>query len=343
MKRFILIILAVIVVGAGAAAFVFLGPATGFSGKKEYLYIRSNAATKEAVIDSMRKNKIIRREGIFNFVAERLNYWQKVRPGRYEIPQGASVVEIVRMLRNGRQSPVEFVFTKLRTKEDLARFAGRKFEFDSSDMLAFLNNNDSLANYGVQPETAMFHVLPNSYTYFWNITPGAVYKKLYAESKKFWTKEREAKAASLGLTPVQVHILASIVEEETNKNEEKDTIASVYINRMKKGMPLGADPTIKYALKDFSIRWIHGPMLRVSSPYNTYINKGLPPGPICTPSEKTIDAVLAAPPTPYLFFVANSNFKGNHLFSATYQEHLVKAKAYQEEDKRRREAREKSK
>jgi UPF0755 protein len=343
MKRFILIILAIIVVGAGIAAFIFLGPATGFNGKKEYLYIRTNAATKDAVMDSIRRRKIINRESIFNFVAERLNYWQKIRPGRYEIPQGASVIEIVRMLRNGRQSPVELVITKLRTKEDLARFTGRKFEFDSSDMLAFLNNNDSLAEYGVRAETAMFHVLPDTYTYFWNIGPGAVYKKLYAKSKKFWTKEREAKAASLGLTPVQVHILASIVEEETNKNEEKDTIASVYINRMKSGMPLGADPTIKFALKDFSIRWIHGTMLKVSSPYNTYINKGLPPGPICTPSEKTIDAVLAAPPTNYMYFVANSNFKGGHLFSSSYEEHLVKAKAYQQEDKRRREEREQSK
>ena len=122
--------------------------------------------------------------------------------------------------------------------------------------------------------------------------------------------------------------------------EEKDTIASVYINRLRSGMPLGADPTIKFALKDFSITWVRGEMLDVISPYNTYRNKGLPPGPICTPSKKTIDEVLKAPPTSYLYFVASSAFNGTHLFSNTYAEHLLKAKAYQVEDKRRREAKE---
>jgi len=342
MKKLILILLALVVIGGAIVAFIFFGPATGFKGEKKYLYIRTNAATREAVMDSIRKNDIIGNEWAFNMVAGRVNYWNKIRPGRYEIKQGSSVINIVRMLKNGRQSPVDLVINKIRTKEDLARIAGRKFEFDSSDMIAFLNNPDSMSRYDATPETAMWRVIPDNYSYYWNTTPGKVFKKFNERSKKFWTEERVNKAKALNLSPLQAYILASIVEEETNKNEEKDTIASVYLNRMSKGMPLGADPTIKYALKDFSIKWIHGEMLNVSSPYNTYRNRGLPPGPICTPSVKTIDAVLAAPPTNYLYFVANSNFSGTHLFSATFNEHLAKAKAYQEEDKRRREAKEAS-
>lgn len=334
--------LALIVIGVAAVAFIFLGPATGFSGGKEYLYIRTQAPTKEAVLDSMKARQLMTREWAFNLLANRYNYWENIKPGRYEIKNGASVVDMVRMLKNGRQSPVNFTFNKLRTKNELARFAGRLLEFDSTAMMAFLNNADSLARYDATPETALWNLIPDTYEYFWNTTPGKVYSKLASEAKKFWTTERKQKAAALNLTPLQVSIIASIVEEETNNNEEKDTIASVYINRLRRGMPLGADPTIKFALQDFSITWIRGDMLNVSSPYNTYRNKGLPPGPICTPSRKTLEAVLSAPATNYLYFVANSNFSGSHLFSATYAEHLIKARAFQQEDKRRREAKAKA-
>lgn len=338
MKKLLLVLLALVVIGAAAAAFVFLGPATGFSGGKEYLYIRTKAATKEAVLDSMKKNELMTRDWAFNLLAKKYGYWSNIKPGRYEIKNGASVVDIFRMLKNGTQSPVSFTFNKLRTKKDLARMAGRRLEFDSTEMMAFLNNADSMARYNATPETALWNLLPDTYEYFWNTTPSKVYSKLAGESKKFWNEERKQKAAALNLTPIQVYIIGSIVEEETNAQQEKDTIASVYINRLRRGMPLGADPTIKFALQDFSINWIRGDMLNVSSPYNTYRNKGLPPGPICTPSRKTLDAVLSAPATNYLYFVANSNFSGTHLFSATYAEHLEKARAFQQEDKRRREA-----
>ncbi|HVK96737.1 MAG TPA: endolytic transglycosylase MltG [Flavisolibacter sp.] len=343
MKKILLIGLALVLLGAAIVGWIFLGPGTAFTGKKEYLYISSKAATKEAVLDSINANNIVKNQSAFNFLAERLNYWDRIRPGRYEVDKGTSLLTLVRMLRNGRQTPVNIVITKLRTKEQLARLVGNKLEFDSTEMLQFLNDEDSLNKFGVNTETAMFNVLPNTYTFLWNTTPKAVYQKLYNQRKKFWTEERKQKAQALGITPVQAYIIASIVEEETNYHNEKDTIASVYLNRLKKGMALGADPTIKFALKDFSIKWIRGDMLNVASPYNTYRNRGLPPGPICIPSEKTIDAVLAAPQTDYLFFVADSNFTGRHLFSVTYAEHLRKAKAFQAEDKRRREAREQQK
>lgn len=341
MKKFVKIVLLLVLLAGGVGAWIILGSGTGFSQAKTYLYIRTGAATKKAVMDSLEKNNIVSNLAAFNFLANRLSYWENIKPGRYEITKGSSLLSIVRTLRNGKQAEVKLVITKLRTKEDLARFTGARFEFDSASMYKFLNEPDSLKEFEVDVETAMCHVLPDTYTFFWNTTPSAVYQKLYNESKKFWNEERKRKAQALGLNVQQVYTLASIVEEETNATDEKDTIASVYLNRIKTGMPLGADPTIKYALKDFSIKWIHGEMLKVASPYNTYVNKGLPPGPICTPSRPTIDEVLEAPQTPYLYFVASSAFNGTHLFSTTYAEHLLKAKAYQAEDKRRREAKEK--
>ena len=181
----------------------------------------------------------------------------------------------------------------------------------------------------------MTAVLPDTYTFFWNTSPKNIYKKLTEEEKKFWTEERTQKAGKLGLTPLQVYTLASIVDEETNAIKEKGTIASVYINRVNKSMPLQADPTIRFALNDFTIKRVYGDHLKVASPYNTYQNTGLPPGPICTPSKKTIDAVLNAPATDYLYFVADSSFNGTHSFSVTYDEHLQKAKAYQKAFKER--------
>jgi UPF0755 protein len=337
MKKLLLLIFILLVLGAGIAAWLFLGPATAFSPAKEYLYIRTDAANKKAVLDSLKKNKIIRFESAFNFMADRLDYWKNIRPGKYEIKKGSSLLTIVRMLRNGRQSPVNLVITKIRTKEDFARLAGNRFEFDSSQMMQFLNSSDSLKGFNAEPEFSLWNLIPDTYTYFWNTTPEKVYAKLYEASKKFWTEERKNKAKEQGLTPLQAYILASIVEEETTNNSEKDTVASVYLNRYRKGMMLQADPTLKFAVKDFSIKWIHGEILDVQSPYNTYRNKGFPPGPICTPSKTTLDKVLDAPQTPYFFFVANSRLNG-HLFSATFEEHIKKAQAYRDEDKKRREA-----
>ena len=335
MKKVLIVVLVVIALGAAIAGWLFLGPATNFSEAKRTLYISSKAATKTAVLDSIKKNELIKNDGVFAWLAGRMDYWQKIKAGKYEIKKGSSLLDIVRMMRNGRQTPVNLVITKLRTKEDFARLVGNKFGPDSTETISFLNNKDSLQAFNKSPETAMTAVLPDTYTFFWNTSPKNIYKKLAEEEKKFWTTERIQKANKLGLTPVQVYTLASIVDEETNAMKEKGTIASVYLNRVNKHMPLQADPTIRFALNDFTIKRVYGDHLKVASPYNTYQNTGLPPGPICTPSKKTIDAVLNAPPTDYLYFVADSSFNGTHSFSVTYTEHMQKAKAYQKAFKER--------
>lgn len=336
MKKLLFIVLILVLICGAVAAWIFLGPATGFSSSEKALYIRSNAATKKAVMDSLTKNKIITNETAFEFLANRLDYWKNIKPGKYEIRKGSSLLKIVRMLRNGSQTPVKFTITKIRLKESLAEMVGRKFECDSTAMINFLNSEDSLKKFETVPELAVCNILPDTYTYFWNTYPSKIYQKFYDASQKFWTDERKQKAQALGLSPQQVYILASIIEEETTNNKEKDTIASVYLNRYKKGMALQADPTLKFAARDFALKVIQGPIMHIASPYNTYDNKGLPPGPICTPSKITIDAVLNPANTNYMFFVANSKLNG-HLFSETFEEHKLKAAEYHREDKLRRE------
>jgi len=337
MKKLLLILLVLLIIGGAIAGWIFLGPATGFSSNEKSLYIRSNVATKKAITDSLVINKIITNETAFEFLANKFDYWKNIKPGKYDIKKGSSLLTIFRVLRNGRQSPVNFTINKIRTKNDLAEMVGRKFECDSTAMLNFLNSDDSLKKFDTSPELVITNILPDTYKYFWSTYPSGIYQKFYDASKKFWNGERKQKAQALGLSPAQVYILASIIEEETTNDKEKDTIASVYLNRLNSSTKLlQADPTLKFAVKDFALKRIAGEILNVESPFNTYRTPGLPPGPICTPSRKTIDAVLNPAKTNYMFFVANTKLNG-HLFSVTFNEHIKKAAQYREEDKLRRE------
>jgi UPF0755 protein len=304
----------------------FFGP-TIQAPKNNFFYIHTGASYNQ-VKDSLKKENIIGSDFWFDKVASYSRYDKNIRPGKYKIISGMSVVNLVKMLRNGKQAPVNLIITKLRTKEDLAKKIGDNFETDSISVINFLNNNDSLLPFGVDTNTVLTIVIPNTYTYKWNTSITNVFKKLYNEEKKFWNKEREHKAGRLGLTPKEVYTLASIVEEETNRVEDKGKIASVYINRIRKGMKLAADPTIKFAMKDFGLKRIYFKYLNYPSPFNTYIHNGLPPGPINTPSINTIDAVLDAPETNYLFFAARPNSGGLSDFSESFREHSAFANAY---------------
>ncbi len=315
-----------------AGAWLFLGPATNFDEKQKFLYIHSDDANKNAVLSFLEKDQLIKRTGLFTFLANRWNVWQKLHPGKYKIENGTSIFTLARMLRNNRQEPVNLIVTKLRTKNDFAGLVGRKFETDSARFLHFLNDPKKVAVYGFDTSTIMTILLPDTYTYFWTATPEQLMEKLQKQHEKFWNKERIDKAVQLALTPVQVYILASIVEEETLQADEKSLIAGVYLNRLRKGMYLGADPTVKFAVGDFSLKRILMGHINgtASNPYNTYKNKGLPPGPICSPSASTIDAVLNLQPSNYLYFCARPDGSGRHAFAETDTEHLKNAKAYQE-------------
>ncbi|MEO5941987.1 MAG: endolytic transglycosylase MltG [Ferruginibacter sp.] len=316
----------VLIVGAYAAWCVF-GPTVSAPANK-YLFVRTGS-TYEQVKSQLLNENIISHGFFFDKIAKQVKYNMNVKAGRYEIKNGSSLINLVRMLKSGNQSPVRLVINKLRTKEDLAQKIGNNFECDSTEVINFLTNNDSLNSFGLDTNTVMTAVIPNTYLFQWNSSFKKLFVRLKDEQEKFWTPERTGKAQAKNLTTAQVYTMASIVEEETNKAEDKGLIASVYMNRIDKGMRLEADPTVKYAMRNFGLkRILHGHLAYVS-PYNTYLNKGLPPGPICTPSTKTIDAVLDAPSTTYLYFVAKPDFRGYSNFASSYPEHLLYAKAYQ--------------
>lgn len=331
LKKLLLAFVLLVASAAAVVFFLFFTSATSFSEKSRYFYIPSDNATKAWVLKELKDSSITERTGIFNLVAERSGFWTEIKPGRYEIKQGINIVQMVRLLKNGAQSPVRLVINKFRTKEDMAKRLGLLFEPDSLQFIQFMNSPDSLGTLGLDTNTAMTLVIPNTYSVFWNTGANKLYRKLFSESESFWNSDRLAKASKLGLTKEQAYILASIVEEESNKNDEKPVIASVYLNRLKKNMRLSADPTVKFALRDFGIKRIRFKHINESagSPYNTYRNSGLPPGPICTPSIKTIDAVLDAAETDYLFFCARPDFSGYHAFASNEKDHFKNAIAYQ--------------
>jgi len=328
-KRIIPIILLTLFAIAAFIAWRIFGSNTNFSENKKYFYIKTGSNFEE-VIGELEQQKICKNPGTFKLIAKQIKYNQNVKAGRYLIEKGSSIYDIAKILKSGRQTAVNLVINKLRTKEDLAQKIAANFECDSVAVIDLLNNNDSLLKFGLDTNTAMTAVIPNTYSIYWNTPANRIFKKLYNEEERFWTEERKKKAAALNLSPIQVYTLASIVEEESNNSEDKGKIASVYLNRMATGMRLSADPTVIFALKDFSIKRVYRKYTEFPSPYNTYLNAGLPPGPICTPSIKTIEAVLNAPTTNYLYFVAQPNLTGYSNFAATYKEHMVFAKQYQQ-------------
>lgn len=311
------------------AAWLVFGSGTNFNENKKSFFIKTGSNYND-VENGLNKNGIIKNSRIFNLLAKAIGYNENVKAGKYVIEKNSSIYTILKTIRSGRQTPVNFVITKLRTKEDFVEKIIANFECDSITVMQFLNSPDSLKAYHLDTNTVMTAIIPDTYKLLWNSSFSKLFKRLYNENQKFWDVERLKKAANLGLDKSQVYILASIVEEETNKAEDKGKISSVYLNRYRKGMKMGADPTVKFALKDFGLKRIYFKHLSVQSPYNTYLYKGLPPGPICTPSKNTIDAVLNTPATSYLYFVAKPDLNGYSNFATTYQEHLQFAKAYQQ-------------
>ncbi len=264
----------------------------------------------------------------FDWVARKMNLPNHIHPGRYRVHRGMSNHQLVTLLRSGQQEPLRLVLNNFRTVADLASYVSRRLEADSASIHKLLTNPAFLQDFGLEPPTALCLVIPNTYYFYWNTSASQFVERMHREFQAFWTDQRQQQAQALGLSPVEVIILASIVEEETNHAPEMSTIASVYLNRLRKGMKLQADPTVKYALGDFSLQRILKRHLDHPSPYNTYVVAGLPPGPICTPSPVAIDATLQAPQTNYLYFCANPNQPGTHVFAATYAEHKRNARRY---------------
>lgn len=271
----------------------------------------------------------------FHTLAQHTAYENNIQTGRYEVQPGMSTFQLYRKMKGGLQTPLNLTIPSVRTITALSEELGRKLMVDAHEWEEALQNPDTCAHYGYTPETIVCLFIPNTYAIYWNTSVSRLFNRMQKESKTFWNDTRLAKAKQLNLSPEEVITLASIVDEETANNSEKPMIAGMYYNRLNfrdaeypKGMPLQADPTIKFALGDFSLKRIYHNMLKTDSPYNTYTHAGLPPGPIRIPSVAGIDAVLNLVHHNYLYMCAKEDFSGTHNFAATYKEHLANAARY---------------
>ncbi len=320
-------LLLVIVIIGGVGVYILFGPNTGAFTQHEYLYIRTGA-TYDQVLETLEESGFVGDMAAFKLVAKALKLPENVHAGRYRVKKRMSNFNIVRMLRSGKQTPVKLVINRLRTKTDFVRLVSMNLEADSNQLRHLLGSSDYLDSFGVDTGTAMAMIIPDTYEFYWNTTAEKVLEKIHKNHIRFWNSNRVQKAKAHGVTPVQAVIIASIVDEETNMAGDKPKIASVYLNRIRIGMPLQADPTVKFAIGDFTIKRITSAMLQYNSPYNTYMYPGIPPGPICTPSTGSVNAVLDAPKTTYLYFCAKEDFSGYSAFASTFEEQIKNANAY---------------
>ncbi len=270
----------------------------------------------------------------FDLYASRLNLDTRLKAGHYIIKQGQSVISVVRMFVLGEQAPINLVIGEARTLPQLAGRLSKQIMADSTALLSALRNSELKARYGYQRDSIIAMFVPNTYQVYWTITPEQLLERMNREYKAFWNRDREAKLATTKLTKYQAMTLASIVYEETKNRGEMPKIAGVYINRLRKNIPLQACPTVKYAMGDFTLTRILYKHLRYDSPFNTYRNAGLPPAPICIPSIVAIDAVLNYDKNNYLYFCAKPEFDGTHNFARTLREHNANSRRYNEALKR---------
>ncbi len=327
-KLLLVFAIALILLIAGYISFlVFVVDYKTENEKSVCLYIYPNS-TKEGV-----KQELFQKIGVKSTIgfeiAEKILNFDKVRSGRYQIRSGMSAIAIVRMLRNGAQKPLRMRIRPTRTTEQLAKQLSSQLMEDSTAFANVLNDSILLATYKLNTQTVIALFISNSYDVFWNTTPKSLLKKMHKEYSLFWTDERREKAQQIPLSIMEVNILSSIVDSETNNVKEKPIIAGLYINRLKRGIPLQADPTVIFAVGDFNIRRVLKKHIKMISPYNTYLNKGLPPAPIRTPTVQGIDAVLNYDKNNYLYMCASHKFNGEHNFAKTLPQHLANARKYQ--------------
>lgn len=334
-RRVIIMFLFTILLIGGLAA-TYLGyrmlykPNVWLDGQASMAFNIRSGATWQEVKQMLYKNGTIVHRASFEQLAAIMKYPGHIKPGHYLIKEGMDNRQIITKLRAGKQDPVKLVFNNIRIKEELAGHISEQIEADSLSLLNLLNDTVYLKNLGFTPENVISMFIPNTYEVYWNITAEKFVERMHKEYKAFWNDKRKARLAEIRLTELEAMTLASIVEKETNQNDEKPDVAGVYMNRLKQGWLLQADPTLVYALGDFSIKRVLNVYKTINSPYNTYMYIGLPPGPICLPSVASIDAVLHYRQHNYMYFCAREDFSGYHNFAVTLNEHEINAQRYQQ-------------
>jgi len=331
--RSIGVLLIVIIIVAGIKGIDLyrkaFAPNVFIKGKENhaFLYIPTGSDIVQAM-EAINKSVIIRNEKSLEWTVGKKNYKAHVYPGRYRIKNRMSNNELINLLRSGKQEPMDVTFNDLRSLEQLATVISKQLEFKPSELLNLLRSDSIHEIYGFNRNTISCMFIPNTYEFYWNTTAGEFIDRMYKEYEKFWNTRRQHKAETMKLSRMEVITLASIVNEETHKDDEKARIAGLYVNRLNKGFRLQADPTVKYAIGDFNIKRVLKKHYQTESPYNTYRIDGLPPGPICLPSIKSIDAVLNYEVHNYMYMCAKADFSGYHVFAKTLSEHNRNAELY---------------
>lgn len=325
-KKYILSALGCLLIIIGLVYYFFFS-ALSVKSSTQYVYIDDDDNI-DSVYVKVKEISTDRGYMAFTTLARHWDLAEKIRPGRYEVTTDNGAFTVFRKLKNGLQSPVNLTIPSVRTLDKLADEVSKKLMFSKDDFLKAISDTATCRKYGYTPESIAVMFIPNTYSVYWNISVDKFLDKMQKENKKFWSFERENKAKAMGLSPIEVITMASIVDEETANDQEKPMIAGMYYNRLKGDMPLQADPTVKFALKKFELKRIYHNMLSFDSPYNTYKYKGLPPGPIRIPSVAGIDAVLNYVHHDYLYMCAKEDFSGTHNFARTYEEHKENARKY---------------
>ncbi len=297
------------------------------TAETQWIYL-PEGSTYADLTDSLAAHGCLHNRAIFDKLAQWRGLTEQVRPGCYKLTPEMSVATVIQKFYHGNQDPIRITINKHRTKQSLVNYLDKRLALSGDSLLMLMNDPVVTEQYGHSVESIIGMFPQNTYEVYWTISPRALLDRMEKESKRFWTSVRRGQCDALGLSQREVITLASIVEEESNQNEEKPLIASVYLNRLKRGMALQADPTVRFAYGDFSVRRIVNKMLKTDSPYNTYLYPGLPPGPICIPSSLSVDAVLSGVQTNYLYFCAKEDFSGYHNFAATLAEHQQNARRF---------------
>jgi len=327
-KKIIYFLLAVIVIGAAFAGYAYSVLNTGFSvDKTVYLYINEKKDYNNLLVQ-VRDSAKVENLSHFETLAGLMDYKDNLRTGRYAVKPGMNIYELIKNLQRGQQVPVRLTFNNIRMKEDFAKRIGEQLMMTDSELLEKLDNEKICEELGFNGKTIPALFIPDTYELYWDISTDNFLKRMKKEYDSFWTEDRMNKSKEIGLAPIEVSILASIVEEECMYTNEYPTVAGLYLNRLRRGQALQADPTVKFAVGDFNLRRILFKHLEVESPYNTYKHTGLPPGPIRIPSIKGIDAVLNYAKHDYLYMCAKEDFSGYHNFAKTHAEHEQNAARY---------------
>lgn len=328
-RSVVFIILAVIALAAGGV-FVYIKSFLDAEFRiKDTVYIYVDADKNfDAVLEQIDTTAHVSDLKAFKRLATYMKYPDNMKTGRYAVTSDMSIQEVISELKGGHQSPVKLKFNNIRTKEDLAKRLASQLMITEEELMNIFNNEENCSKLGFTTETIACMFIPNTYEVYWDVSLDRFLKRMKDEYSRFWTGERETKANNVGITPVEVSILASIVEEECYFSDEYPIVARLYLNRLRSGQLLQADPTVKFAVGDFSLKRILFEHLQVESPYNTYKHIGLPPGPIRVASIKGIDAVLNPAEHNYLYMCAKEDFSGRHNFAVTHAEHIRNANRY---------------